>query len=230
MILVRQKSKAMKQSTITNPEKAILDLEYLNNRLTKTTPKNILSWSVSNFPTGLVQVSNFTIDDLVVTDILYGHLKPKTKIPVIFIDTLHHFSETLTFVEKAQQFYNLDLKIYGVAGVHCRQSFAAKYGKALWEKNPAKFNYLTKVEPLERALTELNCKAWINCLYPSQPAEFQDSVTTLEWDSGKRLQINALNNWNRTESWAYAYEYDLIYNPLYDLGYSTIGEQLNFDT
>ena len=117
-----------------------------------------------------------------------------------------------------------------MAGVHSRQSFAAKYGQALWEKNPEKFNYLTKIEPLERALFELNSKAWINSFCPPQSRDLETNTTVLQQDSQGRIQINPLSYWNRTESWAYAYEHDLIYNPLYDEGYSNIGEQLNLNT
>ena len=50
------------------------------------------------------------------------------------------------------------------------------------------------------------------------------------FDKQDRLQINPLAYWRRVESWAYAYEYDLIYNPLYDDGFSEIGENLTHDS
>lgn len=214
----------MKQSTLPTLENAnVLDIENLNLKLKKTDPKNILSWLVSNYPNGLVQVSNFTIDDLVITDILYTRLQPNKRIPVIFIDTLHHFTETWEFVEKVKNFYNLDLKIYQVATANSREGFAMKYGEALWHKDPEKFQYLTKIEPKQRALNQLNAKSWINSHYPS---DFETNPDVLTIDSQSRLEVKALSYWNRTESWAYAYEYDLMYNPLYDEGYSVIGDDL----
>lgn len=215
----------MKQSTLPTLENAnILDIEHLNLKLKKATPRNILSWLVSNYPNGLVQVSNFSIDDLVITDILYSRLQPNKRIPVIFIDTLHHFRETWDLVEKVKNFYNLDLKIYQVAKANSRQDFADKYGEALWQKDPAKFAYLTKIEPLQRALNQLNAKSWINSLYEG---DCESNPEVLNLDTQGRLEIRALSNWNRTESWAYAYEYDLMYNPLYDEGYSVIDNHLS---
>jgi len=55
----------------------------------------ILAWCVEHIP-GLVQTSAFNVDDIVITDILYRDLKPATPVPVIFLDTLHHFPQTLS--------------------------------------------------------------------------------------------------------------------------------------
>jgi phosphoadenosine phosphosulfate reductase len=60
----------------------------------------------SEFPTGLVQTSAFNVDDLVITDILYRDLKPAKPVPVVFLETLHHFPQTLELVAKAKEVYN----------------------------------------------------------------------------------------------------------------------------
>ena len=201
-----------------------LDLEKLNSKFEHTHPKDILSWSTSIFPTGLVQASAFNIDDLVISDLLYRYLHPKPSVPVLFVDTLHHFDQTLKLVEQAKLLYRLDLQVYKIPGVDSAAGFAAKYGKKLWEKNLDKFLQLTRFKPLNKALKELNSRAWITSRRRNQEGE-NPKMPILEFDSQGRLKINPLANWTRAESWAYAYEFDLIYNPLHDEGYPDIKDQ-----
>ncbi|MFN7661213.1 MAG: phosphoadenosine phosphosulfate reductase family protein, partial [Dolichospermum sp.] len=135
------------------------DLVALNQQLETATPKEILAWSIKNIPTGLVQTSAFNVDDIILTHILYTELQHP--VPVIFLDTLYHFPQTLELVAKAQEIYNLDLKTYKTPDVDSREAFAAKFGPALWDTDIAKFHDITKIEPLQRGLDELNTVAWI---------------------------------------------------------------------
>lgn len=216
----------MMQSTVLEGKTAEFDLDILNQQFEHAHPKTILAWCNINIPTGLVQVSNFNIDDVVITDILYSQLKSKTKIPILFLDTLHHFPETLELVTKATRIYSLDLQVYKIPRFNSRTTFAQKYGKALWEKDGDLFQKLTKIEPLHRGLTDLKSFAWISGRCRNQATiSAHLKIPVFERDEHQRLKINPLANWTRVESWAYVYEYDLVYNPLYDLGYTTIGDE-----
>jgi phosphoadenosine phosphosulfate reductase len=46
-----------------------------------------------------------------------------------------------------------------------------------------------------------------------------------ELDTQERLKINPIANWTRKETWAYVFEHDVIYNPLHDQGYPSIGDE-----
>ncbi|MEC4804396.1 MAG: phosphoadenosine phosphosulfate reductase family protein [Jaaginema sp. PMC 1079.18] len=217
----------MTQSTLPPIHVSQLDLDKLNRQFKKAYPKEILAWCGVNLPSGLVQTSAFfNIDDMVITDLLYRELRPTSCIPILFLDTLHHFQETLDFVSYSRELYKLNLQTYRPLNVKTRKGFAAKYGQKLWEKDPQKYDRLTKSEPLERGLKELGAIAWINGQRRKESCD--SSTTTLpifEYDVQGRLQINPLVNWSRTESWAYTYEHDMIYHPLHDLGYSVIGDE-----
>jgi phosphoadenosine phosphosulfate reductase len=65
--------------------------------------------------------------------ILYRELKPVISVPMVFLDTLHHFPETLELVTKAKEIYNLDLRTYRIPEIDTRAAFAARYGDALWD-------------------------------------------------------------------------------------------------
>lgn len=209
-------------STVSRNQIADLDLEQLNQKYENAHPSEILAWSVENVPTGLVQTSAFNVDDMLITDILYRELKHP--VPVIFLDTLFHFRESLELVEKAKQVYDLDLKVYKIPDVDTREAFTAKYGDELWDKDIAKFHHLTKIEPLQRGLAELNSVAWITGRRRDQ-AVTRANMPVFEIDGNGRMKINPLANWTREKSWGYVAEHGVIYNPLHDKGYPSIGDE-----
>lgn len=214
----------MTQSTKPLIQPTSLDLKKLNQRFENAHPKDILAWSVENIPTGLVQTSAFNVDDILITDLFYRDLKPATPVPVLFLDTLYHFPQTLELVAKAKALYNLDLKIYKMPEVESREAFAAKYGDALWDTDIAQFHQITKIEPLQRGLAELGAIAWITGRRRDQ-ANTRADMPIFELDTQERLKINPIANWTRKETWAYVFEHDVIYNPLHDQGYPSIGDE-----
>jgi phosphoadenosine phosphosulfate reductase len=198
------------------------DLEELNRKFETAHPKDILAWSAENVPTGLVQTSAFNVDDLVITHILYSELKHPA--PIIFLDTLYHFPQTLELVARAKEIYNLNLQVYKTPDVDSREAFAAKYGEALWDKDIAKFHHVTKIEPLQRGLTELNTVAWITGRRRDQ-AVTRANMPVFELDNHGRLKINPLATWTRKDTWVYVAEHGVIYNPLHDQGYPSVGDE-----
>ncbi|HEY9849840.1 MAG TPA: phosphoadenosine phosphosulfate reductase [Leptolyngbyaceae cyanobacterium] len=201
-----------------------LNLDELNERFENAHPSEILAWSVANITTGLVQTSAFNVDDVLITDILYREIKPAKPVPVMFLDTLHHFRETLELVEKATKHYNLDLRTYKVPNIDTREAFAEAFGDGLWDTDIQKFHYVTKIEPLQRGLAELQALAWITGRRRDQ-APTRATMPIFEHDIKNRIKINPLANWTRKQSWAYASEHKMMYNPLHDKGYPSIGDE-----
>ncbi|MBW4636593.1 MAG: phosphoadenosine phosphosulfate reductase [Iphinoe sp. HA4291-MV1] len=198
-------------------------LEELNQKFETAHPREILAWFVENIPTDeLMQTSAFNVDDMVITDILYRDLN--YPIPVIFINTLHHFPQTLELVDQATKVYNLDLKVYKISDVDTREAFASKYGEALWDKDILRFHQLTKIDPLQRGLDELGTVAWITGRRRDQ-AVTRVIMPIVELDKKGRLKVNPLANWTREQAWDYVSEYYVIYNPLHDQGYPSIGDE-----
>lgn len=200
------------------------DLDELNQQFENAHPREILTWCLENVPTGLVQTTAFGVTGMVIIDILYRVLSPQPSVPVLFLNTLHHFPQTLTFVEKAKSVYKLDLHVYKTLQVNSRSDFSARYGHELWHRDIEKFHYLTKVEPLQRGLAQLNTIAWINGRRRDQ-AETRTNISVFELDKKGRIKINPLANWTRQQTWAYIAEHSVIYHPLHDQGYASIGDE-----
>ncbi|MEM8615022.1 MAG: phosphoadenosine phosphosulfate reductase [Cyanobacteria bacterium P01_H01_bin.105] len=196
---------------------AQLDLAELNRRFESATPQEILAWAVATIP-NLAQMTSFSMG--AVTHMLYHDLQ--TKVPVIFLDTLHLFPETLETAQKAKEFYNLCLHTYQAAPN--REEFIAKYGDRLWERDIDRFHYLTKVQPMERALDELSVQGWITGRRRDQSVTRQ-TMPILERDQDGRIKINPLANWTHKDLWRYTFTHGVLYNPLHDQGYSSIGDQ-----
>ncbi|MEM1252165.1 MAG: phosphoadenosine phosphosulfate reductase [Cyanobacteria bacterium P01_H01_bin.21] len=194
-----------------------LDLAELNRRFETSTPQEILAWAVATVP-NLAQMTSFSM--LAITHMLYQELK--AEVPVIFLDTLYHFPETLETARKATEAYKLKLCTYRAAAN--REEFIANYGDRLWEKDIDRFHYLTKVQPMEQALNQLSVQAWITGRRRDQSTTRQD-MPILERDHDGRLKINPLANWTHKDLWRYTFAHDVLYNPLHDQGYTSIGDQ-----
>jgi phosphoadenosine phosphosulfate reductase len=214
----------MTSSSVAPVRVTSFDLDQLNTQFANAHPLEILTWSVENVPGRLVQTSAFNVDDLVMTDLLYRELCPAKPVPVLFLDTLFHFPQTLELVEKAKVLYDLDLRVYKTLDANSRDEFTAKFGEALWDTDILKFHDITKIEPLHRGLSELNTIAWLTGRRRDQ-AMTRVEMPIFELDKHQRLKINPLANWTRKESWTYAFEHGVIYNPLHDQGYPSIGDE-----
>ena len=213
-------------SQVVAPENLTLnfDLEQLNQQFATAHPRDALVWCIENIPTGLVQSSAFNVSGMVAMHILYRELRPAQPVPVLFLDTLHHFPETLALVRKAQEIYGLNLKVYKVPEADSRETFAVRYGDALWDRDIEKFHQLTKVEPLERGLRELQAVAWITGRRRDQSA-IRAATPIFQFDKKQRLKINPLASWTSQDVWNYVASHDVIYNPLHDQGYASIGDE-----
>jgi phosphoadenosine phosphosulfate reductase len=199
------------------------DLDELSQRFASVHPINILAWCLENLRPGLVQSSAFNVNGMVIMHMLY-QIAPNPPVPVLFLDTLHHFPETLELVRDAQKLYELDLHVYRVPDADSRESFAARYGESLWEKDFEQYHYLTKVEPLQRGLSELGATAWITGRRRDQSST-RSQTPIFERDKHGRLKVNPLASWTRQDVWKYVMRHSLLYNPLHDQGYPSIGDE-----
>ncbi|MBD2099707.1 phosphoadenosine phosphosulfate reductase [Leptolyngbya sp. FACHB-261] len=203
-----------------NPASAprTFDLDALNTQFDQAHPRDILRWSTENL-SHLVQVTSFADSGMVILDLLD---QLGAQLPVLFIDTLHHFPETLAHVERVRQHYRLDLHIAHPEPSD-RKAFEARYGERLWEQDLEQYQVVTKVLPFKQALADLQVKAWINGRRRDQ-ATTRTQLPVFEWH-GERLKVNPLVHWTKKEVWNYLLEHNVPYNPLHDQGYSSIGDQ-----
>jgi phosphoadenosine phosphosulfate reductase len=195
-------------------------LKYINKKLSTATPQEILQWALLTFP-NLYQTTAFGLTGLVTIDMLS---KLNQKIDLIFLDTLYHFTETHDLVSRIRERYpDVNLHIYKPDGVSTASEFETKYGERLWETDDNMYDYLAKVEPAERAYSELNVQAVLTGRRRSQGGKRGD-LDIVEVDDAGLIKINPLANWTFKEVDAYIKANDVPKNALLDQGYKSVGD------
>ncbi|HWU70260.1 MAG TPA: phosphoadenylyl-sulfate reductase, partial [Pseudoxanthomonas sp.] len=143
-------------------------------------------------------------------------------IPVILVDTGYLFAETYRFADELVERLRLNLRVY--RPLVSRAWMEARHGK-LWEQGLEgieRYNHLRKVEPLRRALEELDVRTWFTGLRRSQ-SESRRETAFVELRNG-RLKVNPLADWSDRDVWVYLKKHGLPYHPLWDEGYVSIGD------
>ncbi|HNY32586.1 MAG TPA: phosphoadenylyl-sulfate reductase [Fibrobacteria bacterium] len=182
-------------------------------------PRDILEWTFQNL-SDVVLTTAWQPSGLVILDLLHEIGRHP---PVLFVDTLFHFQETLNLARVLADRYDLDLRVYRPAGLDSEAAFTAAHGEALWDRDLDLYQELTKVEPLRRAMRETGAKAWISGRRRDQGGDRKD-LPILEL-AGGRIKVNPLAAWTRKEVWGYLLSKGIPYNPLHDQGFPSIGDR-----
>ena len=156
--------------------------------------------------------SSFQADCVVLTHMLR---EARPGLPVLFLDTCHHFAETLAYRDELARAWRLNLVTLRAA--------APQVG--LWrDESTHACCQRHKVEPLFAALAPYD--VWFTALRrdqsPSRAA--LEEVEPFRLPGGTTIQrVSPLARWTAKDVWAYARLHDIPLLPLYDRGYTSIG-------
>ncbi len=187
----------------------------LNDRFERAGPSEILRWAHGAFPEGrLILSSTFGVGGMALIHILS---EEGIRLPVIFIDTLYHFPETVEHAEAIRDRYGFELRTYRAAP--SRKVFEAEHGGRLWERDEEAFHQLTKVAPMRAALQGV--LGWVTGRRRNQSAT-RAAMPHIEFAS--QVKINPLADWSLEDVWSFIRSENVPYHPLHDLGYASIGD------
>jgi phosphoadenosine phosphosulfate reductase len=180
------------------------------------TPQEVLRFCLDTFPGRTSLACSFQKEESVLLDMLFA-LEPEAR--VFAIDTHYLFPETYELWREVEHRYGTKVEIFeGPAP----EELSAKHGDRLWETKPDLYLALAKVEPLNRALLDLDC--WITGVRRDQ-SPTRANAPKFGWDSAHELwKANPLAAWSDDDCWAYIRERGLPYNALHDRGYASIGD------
>ena len=185
----------------------------------ETHPTEVLKWGINRYHPKIAIASSFSVEDIVLID-MATQIEPAIK--VFYINTGFHFKETEAIKKLIKKRYHLNLVEY--LPLLSIEDQNLKYGPELHKKNPDLCCKLRKVEPIKRALQELD--AWITGLRREQ-AVTRKNTKTVELgytDEGKPLiKVNPLAYWTKQQIWQYIENNKIPYNSLLDKGYLSIG-------
>ncbi|UKE84845.1 phosphoadenylyl-sulfate reductase [Pectobacterium colocasium] len=194
-------------------------LAVVNGQLEQLSAQERVSWALENLPGDYVLSSSFGIQAAVSLHLV---TQQRPDIPVILTDTGYLFPETYQFIDALTGQLKLNLQVYRAAESAAWQE--ARYGK-LWEQGVEgieRYNLLNKVEPMNRALSELKAKTWFAGLRREQSGSRGDlPVLAIQRGVFKFLPII---DWDNRTVYQYLKENGLSYHPLWDQGYLSVGD------
>jgi phosphoadenosine phosphosulfate reductase len=191
------------------------EIETLSSEFEAATPQDIIQWAVDQFWPEIGMSCSFQTQSM---PLLHMATQIKRGMPVFFIDTGYHFWETLIFREKLASEWQINvIDLYRETRW---DAFARQHTRTLPLEDPNLCCYLHKVQPMQKALTDL--KAWISGIRRDQTS-VRAKARILELQDDGLLKINPLLNWTKADVSKYMEEHDLPNHPLYEKGYRSVG-------
>jgi phosphoadenosine phosphosulfate reductase len=203
----------------TGPRFTAADAIRLNTRFAGSAPADMLRAVLADKLTGRTAVvSSFGAESAVLLH-LVASVDPAT--PVIFLDTLKHFPETLAYRDMLIERLGLtDVRIVRPEA----ERLAERDGTELrWSYDPDGCCEIRKVEPLARALADFDASITGRKGFQSNTRTALPAVELDHGDPAARLKVNPLAGWAKAELDAYFETHDLPRHPLEAQGYPSIG-------
>ena len=194
-------------------------LAEVNRTLEKLKAEDRVEWALEQLPGSHVLTSSFGIQGALMLHLV---TRVAPNIPVVLIDTGYLFPETYDFVDDLASRLDLNLRIYRSELSPAWQE--RRFGK-LWEQGLSgleRYNRINKVEPLQRALKELDTGTWFAGLRRQQSDSRVDlSVLRIQ---GGRYKLHPVIDWHSRDVHRYLRRNDLPYHPLWEKGYPSVGD------
>ncbi len=193
-----------------------------NKDLEKLSAQDQLQWAFEQFDEKFVLTTSFGIQSAVLLHMAV-ELKSNQQPKVIWIDTGYLPKETYNYAEELTNLFKLNLVVAQSPLSPARME--ALYGR-LWETGAAKdlekYHQIRKVEPLEKAFSDLNVHCWASGIRKGQTKNRQ-SMSNFDCIR-ERLTLRPLLNWTKKDIFYYMEKNKLPQHPLFEKGYSTVGD------
>ena len=162
----------------------------------------------SQYGTGLIMSTSFGIQSAVMLHLVKQQL---SQIPIIFIDTGYLFPETYAYAKTLTDQLELNIKTYRANLSAAQQE--ERYGQ-LWEQGESgleKYNQINKVEPMQRALEELQATAWISGIRRKQSQSRRERPAIEKQNNW--IKIYPIIDWDDQQVEAYFNKFNLPPHP-----------------
>ena len=187
----------------------------------KKSAEDRIRWALEQYPDETILTTSFGAQS---SALLHLATRIQPNLPVLFVDTGYHFPETLSFAEDLKKRLQLNLHTY--RPLLSPGEIESRYGR-LWEQGPdglEQFHEIIRVEPLQRAMRDLDPKIWIAGLRRSSSESRQKMDFLTPQDA--RLKLLPLLDWTDRDLGQYLKIHSLPYHPLWAQGYVSIGDRV----
>jgi phosphoadenosine phosphosulfate reductase len=184
----------------------LAELAAVSAELEQKPASAAIRWAHQRFGSGLVLAASF--QDCVLIDLAS---KAAPGIEVVFLDTQYHFAETLWYVDRIRERYDLNLTVMT----------PLVPPDDLWQTDTDECCAMRKVEPLARALQ--GRQAWMSGVRRVEaPSRAKTQIVHL--DVGRGIaKVNPVAGWTDDDIETYKRDHDLPEHPLVSQGYPSIG-------
>lgn len=178
-----------------------------------------VAWALEHLPGQHIVSSSFGAQSAVM---LHMVTRQKPDIPVVLVDTGYLFPETYRFIDELTARLSLNLNVFTPVMSAAWQE--ARYGERWQQGHHAldSYNQENKVEPMRRALSELDVGTWFAGLRRSQ-SDSRAQTRFIE-TSGERQKVHPIADWTDRDVHNYLRQNRLPYHPLWEKGYVSIGD------
>lgn len=175
--------------------------------LERLSAHEVLEHAVEEHHPRLAVACSFQKEAVVILDML---LRVEPTARIFTLDTGVLFPETYETWRRVEDHYGIEIETYRGERVD-----------GLWARDPDACCGMRKVEPLSRALADVD--GWITGLRREHSA-LRAGTPKVGWDlrHGK-WKYAPLADWTDTDVWGYIAAHDVPYHPLHDQGYDSIG-------
>ncbi len=154
-------------------------------------------------------------------DGLLAHLASRAipGVHVVFLDTGFHFAETIGTRDWITGV--LPVTLVNVTAPQTPAEQELSFGPKLYERDPDLCCEMRKVEPLAQTLA--GYAAWGSGVRRDESATRADT-RLVDWDAKRGMvKVNPIAAWTQADVDAYIAEHQVPVNPLFELGYGSIG-------
>lgn len=201
---------------------SLFDTQAIQSELQNKKPRSILKVALENFDN--IAISFSGAEDVVLIDMA---LSIRKDIQVFSLDTGRLHPETYQFIEKARQYYKIDIEILTPDRALLDNFVKEKGLFSFYEDGHHECCGIRKVEPLKRKLAQLD--AWITGQRKDQSMDTRQGIPEVQIDTAfstknkQLIKFNPLLNWDSVQVWDYIEAYHVPFNKLHHKGFISIG-------
>jgi len=196
-------------------------MQISSNDYETKTAEELIQWTIDQYGLKAGLACSFGMEDMVLIDII---AKAKGPITIFTLDTGRLHEETYQIMDRVRSHYGLEIKTYfpnlEQVQVLLREKGFFSFKESI--ENRKECCGIRKVEPLNRALGELN--AWVTGLRRDQAVTRTQTPKVLEdADHSPLVKINPLADWTQDQVESYIEKNKVPVNALHKKNYPSIG-------
>ncbi|MBI5700556.1 phosphoadenylyl-sulfate reductase [Candidatus Saganbacteria bacterium] len=169
----------------------------------------LIEEAYKKYSSGLVVANSLGKDSVAVWDLAK---KVNKKIKGFIVTTRYKPKETKKFMRETVKRYP-ELRVF---------DNKVKIEHELYKTKPDQCCDILKVEPTRQAVKEMKISCWVTGLRCTEGRTRTDFKEVEERDKGL-IKLNPILIWKEREIWQYLALYEVPVNPLYKLGYRSLG-------